>query len=444
MIHTARMSFRFCSCLALTVVLAACGSDDSAKTVAHAGKRIAVMEAARKPVVDSSLGSFKVEVPEPAVIRDWAQNGGNTEHSVGNASLRAVVEQSWSSSIGSGSDGDYKLLSTPVISENVAYAMDARGRVSATNAVNGDRLWRVETAPSDKDGEAIGGGVAVQGKIIYAATGFGEVIALHSTDGSVMWRSMTGKPLRSPPTVFEGRVFVITIENETFALDSQSGRTMWKHSGIAENATLMGASSPAVHGDTVVVAYSSGELFGLRAQNGRVVWGEVLAVPTQVGALPAIADIRGLPVIDQGRVYAISHSGRMICLDERTGERVWEADIGGINTPLVVGNAVYVVTLDNELIALTRQGGRIIWTTDIQKHEDPSDHDSKKVLWWGPVMAGGRLWLTNTMGHLAAYAPETGYATFDGDLAKSFYLPPIVANTTLFGLDDNGQLRALK
>jgi outer membrane protein assembly factor BamB len=139
----------------------------------------------------------------------------------------------------------------------------------------------------------------------------------------------------------------------------------------------MGASSPAVRGDTVVVAYSSGELFGLRSQNGRVVWSEVLAVPMQQGAVPAIADIRGLPVIETGRVFAISHSGRMISIDERTGERAWEADIGGTNTPCVGGNAVFVVTNDNELVALTRDAGRGIWRPALQKLAKPSDRDSQ-------------------------------------------------------------------
>jgi len=442
---TAHSALRMGSLMLLTVLVAACGSSDSTeKSVASKGKRIAVLEEARKPAVDKGLSDFKIDVPEPAVIKDWAQNGGNTEHSVGNTALRPVLEQDWSSSIGTGSGGDYKLLSGPVVSDNVIYAMDARGRVSAYDIHGGSRLWREETTPKEAGNDAIGGGVAVQGKVVYATTGFGEVIALRAQDGVILWRKLVGKPLRSAPTVAEGRVYAITIENETYALEAKTGNVMWKHSGIAENATLMGASSPAVRGDTVVVAYNSGELFGLRAQNGRVVWGEVLAVPTQVGALPAIADIRGLPVMDQGRVFAVSHSGRMVSIDERTGDRAWEADIGGVNTPAVVGNAVYVITLNNELVALTRSSGRIIWSTDLQKNKEPGDRESKTVQWWGPVMAGGRLWLTNSLGYLAAYAPETGYPVYDREVADALFLPPVVANSTMYLMDDGAKIHALK
>ncbi|MDD3182534.1 MAG: PQQ-binding-like beta-propeller repeat protein [Alphaproteobacteria bacterium] len=442
------LRFNFIVCLGLLLVVSACGSDEATKdrgiASSESGKRIAVLEAARRPTADTSLSGYAFEIPEPAVIESWAQNGGNTEHAVGNPFLSAVPEKIWSSSIGSGSNSDFKLLSSPVVDGNVVYAMDARGRVSAYASEDGERLWQMETAPQKSEGDAMGGGVAVQGGVVYATTGFGEILALNALDGSVKWRRLIGNPLRSAPTVAEGRVFAITIENETYALDGKTGNVMWRHSGIAENATLMGSSSPAVHGATVVVAYSSGEVFGLRAQNGRVVWGEVLAIPTQIGALPAIADIRGLPVMDLGRVYVVSHSGRMASIDERSGERAWEADLGGVNTPAVVGNAVYLLTLDNELIALSRSTGRIIWVRELQRYKDPDDRESRPVLWSGPVMAGGRLWLTNSLGDLVAYAPETGFAMYDENVAGSFYLPPIVAKNTMYLMDDNGTLLAFK
>ncbi|MGE4352366.1 MAG: PQQ-binding-like beta-propeller repeat protein, partial [Bdellovibrionales bacterium] len=373
----------------LSVSLAACSTSDSAapdaKEVDAPSKRIAVLAAVNKPVADSTLSDFAFEIPEPAVIETWTQNGGNTQHAVGNPALSAVPEEIWTSSIGSGSNDDFKLLSTPLVQGQTVYAMDSRGRVSAYSASEGDRLWRTETAPEDVDDDAMGGGIALDGGTLYATTGFGEVLALRAKDGTVVWRQHLGKPLRSAPTVAEGRVFAITIENETFAMEAKTGNVLWRHSGIAENATLMGASSPAVSGATVVVAYSSGEIFGLRAQNGRVVWGDVLASATQIGALPAIADIRGLPVIDLGRVYSVSHSGRTASLDERTGARAWEADLGGVNTPCVSGNAVYMMTLDNELVALSRSTGRIIWIVELPKYEDPADRTSTPVQWFGPV-----------------------------------------------------------
>lgn len=443
--RTRRSFFKLAALCGVAVLLAACGSSDKGEgAAASSGPRLSVLDAGKKLTADASLSHFVVSLPEPAVNRDWAQAGGNTEHAPGHPALSPVPETEWSESIGSGSGSDYKLLSTPVVSGNAIYTQDSRGRVSAFRLQDGDRYWRVDTAPPDRDGEAMGGGVAVDGNVVYVTTGFGEILALRAANGDILWRRMVGKPIRSAPTIAEGRVYAITIENETYALDAKSGLVLWRHSGIAESATLMGASSPAVHGDTVVVAYSSGELFGLRSQNGRVVWGDVLAVPTKVGALPAIADIRGLPVIDQNRVYAISHSGRMAAIDERSGERVWETDIGGVNTPAMAENTVFIVTNDNELIALERASGRVLWLTQLRKNKDPDDKSSRPVSWFGPVLAGGRLWLTNSLGELAAYAPETGFALFDQELAGAFFLPPVVADRAMLLLDDSGDLHVLR
>ncbi len=431
--------------LCLPLLLVACGSDSSKGPTHPTGERLSVMTAdSGKPQPDPGLSDFKVELPEPSVNVAWAQAGGNAGHAVDNPSLSPAIREIWASSIGSGSSRSFKLLSSPVIGGGAVYAMDSIGRVGAWNLATGDRYWRVDTVPPGRDGEAMGGGLALEGNVLYATTGFGEVLALRAANGGVIWRRSLGKPIRSAPTISEGRLFAITIENETYALEAETGRIIWQHSGIAESAALMGASSPAVQGDTVVVAYSSGELFGLRTQNGRVVWAEVLAVPTAKGALPAIADIRGLPVLDKGQVFAISHSGRFVALGARSGERIWEADLGGFNTPCVSLNAVFTVTNDNQLVALSRDKGQIIWVTDLQKFEDPAEKKGKSVVWSGPVMAGGKLWLTNSLGYLVSYAPETGTVISNQEVAEPFFLPPVVANRTMVLLSDDGRLRAFQ
>ncbi|MCL2469402.1 MAG: PQQ-binding-like beta-propeller repeat protein [Alphaproteobacteria bacterium] len=428
------------------LLLSACSSssDDRAVSTAPADQRIAVLAASHQRPLENRVTGFQLSLPEPALADNWPQTGGNTRHAPGHPALATSLKKVWQADIGKGSGGYYKLLASPVVRGGVIYSMDSRGEVSAFSTDSGKRLWRAETAPKKRATDTIGGGIALEGEFLYATTGFGEVVSMSLADGSVLWRQSLGKPLRAAPTVAEGRVFVISIENETYALEAQTGRILWDHAGIAESATLMGASSPAVEGDTVVVAYSSGELFGLRAQNGRVVWSDVLAAPARIGALPAIADIRGLPVIEGRYVYATSHSGRTSALGLNTGARAWEVDLGGMNTPSVVGNGVFLVTLDNELVALCRDTGRVAWVSELQKREKPKKKDSKAVSWWGPVLAGGQLWLTNSMGHLASFDPQSGDQLSTLELGNAFFLPPVITGGVLYALDDSGKLYALR
>jgi outer membrane protein assembly factor BamB len=322
--------------------------------------------------------------------------------------------------------------------------MDAEGLVRSFNVKNGDKIWERDTTPKNSENAAIGGGLALDGDMLYATTGFGDVCALQAKTGQIKWRRPLLKPLRAAPTVANARVYVVSVDNELNALDAATGEILWHHSGITENATLMGASSPAAQGDSVFVAYNSGEIFGLRVQNGRMSWSYSLASAAQVGALPAIADIRGLPVVDRGRLYAISHSGRFAAIDQRTGERVWEADIGGIDTPVVSGDAVFVYGSNGQLIALARSNGRILWAKALPKYVDPEDKDSDALIWAGPVLAGGKLWMVNSQGKMASFSSQDGSAETKIDLGDPLYLSPLVVDRAFYVVTDDGTLIALR
>jgi outer membrane protein assembly factor BamB len=417
-------------------------SDEKAATEKKAA-RVPILQSNKSLSPDAGVDA-KIEIPAPLSNKDWPQAGSNTEHSPKHLALAASPQIVWRASIGSGTEKYYRLLAQPVVSGGKVYALDSHGTVTAFDINDGDRIWRFDTTPEDRSGEAMGAGLAVDNGTVYVTSGFGEVLALKAADGKLLWRKIQGNPFRAAPIVAGDHVYAVTIDNQIQALSTQNGALLWKHNGIAESATLMGASSPAVEGDSVVVAYSSGEIFNLHAQNGRMAWTDVLAVPEKVGALPAIADIRGMPVIDRGRVYAMSHSGRMASIDQRTGDAVWEADIGGVNTPLVAGETVFVIDNENELAALARESGRVIWVKALQKLRDPSDRDSDPVFWWGPVLAGGRLWLTNSRGHLVAFDPFKGDQLEDQEIGDPFFIPPVVAGGMMFLLNDDGRLMALK
>ena len=424
--------------------LAACG--ESAKKIGATikGDRITVIEQSKALEADKGLSENKPSLPLKIVNLSWPQAGYDGEHAPPYAEAPTHPRVEWKSSIGAGSSSDFKLLAHPVMDRGVIYTMDAQGLVRAFDAKTGDRLWERDTTLEESDDKAIGGGLAIDAGTLYATTGFGNVLALEAKTGAVKWRKALLKPLRAAPTVGDNRVYVVSIDNDLNALAAANGDVLWHQSGIAESATLMGASSPAVDGDNVVVAYNSGEIFGLRVQNGRISWNYSLAAPAQVGALPAIADIRGLPVIDHGRIYAISHSGRIAAIDQRSGERVWESDIGGIDTPVVAGDTVFVYGGDSQLIALTRDSGRVMWVKSLPKLTDPSDKDSARLVWAGPILAGERLWMVNAQGALASFSPTDGAPLDSIDLGDPLYLSPIVADHTFFVVRDDGTLIALR
>jgi outer membrane protein assembly factor BamB len=132
-----------------------------------------------------------------------------------------------------------------------------------------------------------------------------------------------------------------------------------------------------------------------------------------------------------------------VAIDIRTGERVWTRNIAGVQTPWVAGGFIFTVTLEAEVVALSRRDGRIRWIQKLQRFEDEEDRDGP-IEWSGPVLAGDRLILVSSQGEAVSLSPYTGEKLGMIDLPDGVYIPPIVANETLYVLTDDARLVALK
>ncbi|WP_245580034.1 PQQ-like beta-propeller repeat protein [Niveispirillum irakense] len=406
------------------------------------GNRISVLQLQQQLEVDPQVSEAAVTLPDAIANADWAQPGGNAAHNAGHVALGASLKRIWSASV-SGSSSSARLLAGPVIAGGRAFVLDTDNELHAFDANTGKRLWRRSILRDGQKGTAFGGGVTFHEGRLFVTNGFGEAVAVAPDNGEVIWRRRIAGPIRSAPTALDGRVFVSAIDNQLIALNAETGALEWYHTGFLEPAALLGGSAAAVEGDTAITPYSSGEIFALRTQNGRQAWQDSLAAVRRGENLTGLADIRGLPVIADGVVYAISHSGRMAAIDIRSGQRVWEQDIGGITTPAVVGDWVFVTTNDGQVVALTRKDGRVRWISQLERYEDPEDREDA-ILWTGPLVAGGRLLLSNNLGELVEMSVADGSVTRRTELPGPAIQPLVAAGETLYVLTEDGDLAAYR
>jgi outer membrane protein assembly factor BamB len=407
------------------------------------GERISVLAGQNQIEPSSRVADLAIRLPRPLINDDWPQQGGFANHAMHHLALGDVPRESWSSSFGSGSDDDEPILSGPVIANGLVFTMDSEAVVSARQVEDGRVAWRQDIEPASEDDGNWGGGVAYDLGKVFAGTGFAQVVALDARTGQELWRTAVSGPMRSAPTAFGGKVYAITKDNQLFALDAETGEVDWTHTGIEETAGLIGSASPAVDGDIVIVPYSSGEIFALRAQNGQQLWSDNLAAIRRVDAVSALADIRGRPVVDRGRVYAISHSGRMVAIDLASGRRVWETEVGGVNQPWVAGRFIFVVTTEGDVVALVAENGLVRWVTPLGRYEDPEDREDL-VNWFGPILVGDRLIVTGSQGVAVALSPYTGEIIGMLDMPDDVSLPPVVASETLYFQTDGARILAYR
>lgn len=407
------------------------------------GERISVLALEKSLEPDPRIADLEVRLPRPYVNTEWPQAGGYPNHAMYHLKLGDDLKRIWRSDIGAGSDSEERLPAAPVVADGKLFVMDSEAHVSGLNAETGERLWRVSLTPAEFSSGALGGGVAYDHGRVYVTTGYGDVFCLDAATGKEVWKRGIGIPLRAAPTVEGNRVFAISYDNQLHALNLADGTVVWTFAGIAETAALVGAASPAVDGGIVIAPFSSGELVAMRADNGRVAWNDSLIRGVRASSVAGINDISGRPVIDRGRVIAIGHSGRMLAIDLRSGERIWEREVSGVQAPWVAGEFIYLVTEDAEVLCLSRRDGRIRWVRQIDRYERPKAK-KKPISWYGPVLASDRLILVSSQGYAVSVSPYTGEVLGEIELSDDASVAPIVANDTLYILTDDGYVAAYR
>ncbi len=407
------------------------------------GERISVLKHQRSLNPDPEFAGMDILLPAPSVNTDWPQAGGYANHAMHHVAVNESINHAWSADAGASANQEVRLIGSPIVAGGRVYAMDSASNVSAFDIKSGKLLWRAHLTPDDEDDDHIGGGLAYENGRVFVTTGFAQVISLDAGNGKIFWRKLLGGPLRSAPTVRGGRIFTITVDSHLYALNAMTGEELWTYDGIAEVASLLGGASPAVDSGVVVAPFASGELVALKAENGRVLWTETLSTTRRTDVVSTLAHIRGRPIIDRGRVFAISHGGMMVSIDLRSGRRIWDKEIGGLSNPWIAGDYIFLLTNDAEVAAVSRESGSIHWVQTLPQFEDPDTRDFP-IVWNGPLLASDRLLVASSTGEVYALSPYDGRIMGKVNMPSGISVPPIIAGRSVYFLADNASLVAYR
>jgi len=433
--------------LAILTTLGGCsifkgGSDKKPRTPVM-GQRISVLAAETGAEIDPALEGVPVVVPVEQVNPEWPQPGGNATKSVGNPALGQALAVAWDRKI-QGSTPKARLGSGPVVGDGRVYVIDVHAVIHAFDLKSGSPVWTASlNQKHDKKTSLFGGGVSFDKGKVYATNGDGDAGAFDAATGKSIWIKRPGGPLRGAPSIGYDTVYVVSQDNQLFALKAESGDTLWTESGSLESSGVFGVAAPAIAQGTVVAGFSSGELTAYRYENGRAVWQDSLSRTSITTSVASLVDIDASPVIDQGKVYSVGQGGRMVAMDLVSGQRLWELNIAGLQTPWIAGEWIFVVTDDAKVLCIARNSGKVRWLTQLPRWKK----DSKKVgpiSWAGPILAGGRLLVASTRGDLVNLNVLDGTIGTKTRLGGKVYQAPIVADSTLVVLTDSGRLVAYR
>jgi outer membrane protein assembly factor BamB len=400
----------------------------------------------REPVISPARG-LDIDAIDPVVLPDavtnpsWAQMGGGPSHVGGN--LAGGLRKVWSTEIGKGGAYRQRLTAEPIIAGSQIFTMDTDGNIDAIDLATGHHLWRTDTKPKKNRSSNLGGGLAFQNGRIYAATGRAELMMLDAGSGNIVWRVDIGAPARSAPTIVDGALYLVTIDQRLIAATVDGGKPLWTYDATNATTGMLPHSAPAVADGIVVAGFESGDLAAVHADTGLLAWSDNLGAMKGTASLVEFSTVRGSPVIDNGIVYAIGLGGLMAALDLRSGRRVWDREIAGANMPWLAGDTLFIVSTEQKVAAVSKLEGTVHWVTELPRFNNPK-RTKGLISWAGPILIGGKLILVSTNSHMAVLDPLDGKLVSNKELDDTAAMAPVAAEGTVLLLSDDAVLTAYK
>lgn len=410
------------------------------------GDRIAILTT-KEPAMAGTQTWEKIKIEAPAHNTVWSQTGGNAAHLSQNLLASADPVFLWKADFGKGGSKRNFLLSGPVIAQGKVFAQDSEGTVSAFDLLNGKRLWKQKIKPvitNEADNTIKGSGLAVNDKAVFAATGFGAVVALNILTGKQLWRSEISMPVRTAPTLCGDKLIIQSMDNSLFAFNTISGNELWKYNIPVEDTILSGTAASAcnLNKNLLIAGFSNGEIEALNLNVGYPLWSTALLNQQALNSSTAINSIKAAPVLDDENIFAIGNNDSLSAIDYRTGEKIWERNLGGINMPWIAGKYLFILTNEKNLAALNKNTGKTVWQTALLEEYDIKQKNN--TILYGPVMINGNLLITSSTGGIYIYSAEDGRLINKKELGKKLSSAPIVADQTIIFLTEDAQLIAYK
>ncbi|MEJ2002678.1 MAG: PQQ-binding-like beta-propeller repeat protein [Maritimibacter sp.] len=376
----------------------------------------------------------------------WPLRGANAAHNLPNATLSSSPSVIWSARAGEGNSKRNRITAEPVSDGANVFVMDSHTTVSAIG-MGGAAGWSVDiSAEGETAGRGIGGGLALGDGKLFATSTYGELVALDPSTGDVLWRQRFNASVSGAPTVVGQQVFVVTDNSEAYAINTNTGRIDWQLTGLASQYGVAAVAAPAVSGNTVLMPLSNGSLLGVDSRSGTVKFVSRMLGGRRGSGHAALQDFTGEPVVVGGVIYAANAAGQTQAISLVGGQTRWSVEEGAQGSIAVAGGSLYFVNDQGKLLRLSAQNGDKIWSIDLPHYEKEDNLRRRKSIYpgFGPVMAGGRLWVASGDGFLRAFDPTDGSQVASVELPEGAASRPITVAGKMFVMGEKGNLLALR
>ena len=150
-----------------------------------------------------------------------------------------------------------------------------------------------------------------------------------------------------PPVISKDKLFLVSDDNQLYAINKTNGDVMWSHLGNIEELSIIGGSKPALDEGIIVVSYSSGEIFALNESNGSIVWFDNIST-ANFFSKTNINDIQSPICIEKGKLFVPTFSNKLLTYDLKTGKKSWDVKLSSISPMVISGETIYVIDINGK------------------------------------------------------------------------------------------------
>ena len=279
----------------------------------------------------------------------------------------------------------------PASMQGVIYAAGADGGIIGV----GDGTGRVEARINA--GQKLSGGVGYGDAKVVVGTAKGEVLAFDSV-GRPLWKSPIAGEILAPPTVLANFVLVRTADGRVVALNTLDGKRRWVYQRVTPPLTLRSTAGVLVSRGTVYAGFAGGKLVAIELESGKPIWEATLSLPRGATELERVADVGGLPVLDDTRICAAVYQGRSGCVETLNGNVLWSRELSSASGVAVDGRNAYFSDDAGNVHALDKISSASVWKQDQLMQRKLGT----------PLVFGGKVWVGDGNGLIHILATDDG------------------------------------
>jgi outer membrane protein assembly factor BamB len=340
----------------------------------------------------------------------------------------AQVQKAWSAGVGGGEPKLRLGLGVALDGERV-FAAGYNGNIAAFDVKSGKRLWTNDTKLQLTGGPGAGAGLVVAG------ARFGDVVALDSSTGVRKWQSRINSEILSAPLVTAQHVLLRTVDGRVSSFSVADGKLEWSAEQQVPRLSLRGAGVPAIAGEAVIAGFDNGRIMALQQRNGDTIWEVTVAPPSGRSELDRLVDIDSAVKTVGNDIYAVTFQGKVARIDLETGQVQWSRDMSSYSGLASDEDGIYVTSSQGGVVKIGRRTGVEMWKMESLLHRRLSPPGVVGNLVAAADLKGIVHFLDTATGTLAARVKTSG---------DRVTAAPVVSGDTIVFMDTSGKLSALR